>query len=203
MKNMSGFLVTLALAAVACGPPDDHDDGGTTGGGGSHVTCGTLDLNASDGLDSASFWPVGDTYGVNAFYVWKSTGLAEASLPAKDWQIPTTLWSAVRFNLDGLDPYHFSATDSFRLWYLPYVASSVSWQSKTGARNDGTCPGSDTLTNGRHSCDGRRQLDRNAPSLVKGETYLFRMLMIVPLGTDSSGRKLNRAQSCYQTTATY
>jgi hypothetical protein len=127
-------------------------------------------------------------------YYFQSTGAPVTDqVPSENWTIPTTLWSAIRMNWDGLDPYHFSVEDPFYLGYLPYVNSTISWKSKTGARNDGACPASDQLVNGRQRCQGANQLDPNSPTLVAGKSYLMRMLMIIPLGAGQ-----NRVQSCYQ-----
>jgi len=207
---------TLILVLSGCGL-FDHDDGGSGGGGGggggdvSYVTCTQLNVAGAD-LNSAQFWPEGDTYGVNTFYVWELDADANGqytyhgtgtpvteTLPARNWVIPKTYWSAIRLNLDGLDPYHFNAADPFYLWYLPYTPGA-SWQSKTSAHNDGTCPGSDHLYNGRHTCQGKNQLDQNAPGLTHGKTYLFRMMMLIPTGYTNGE---NYVQSCYETMQDY
>ncbi len=214
-KNTGLLVLSLALAVglVGCGPPKpDQPDGG--GGTTPYWTdCG--DLNLEQASNPIEVWPEGDTYGVNTFYLWQLDRRSSACdadycyhddgepvdnrLPYKDWQIPNTLWSAIRMNWDGYDPYHFTADDPFYLGYLPDVPSIVSWESKTGARNDGTCPESDHLYYGRHTCIGADQLDELAPSLVHGRAYLFQLSMVVPLGVDAaSGYKFNRVQSCYR-----
>jgi len=207
----------LTLGLAGCGWPGDDDGGGGGGGGGgapATVTCGELAMVAGSGTVPNSFWPVGDTYGVNSFYLWlldnastadqeeyyyHSTGAPVADrLPYENWPIPTTDWSAIRFNLDGLDPHKFTAQEPFYYGYLPYLPG-VSWQSKFDAHNDGTCPENDYIINGRPRCIGTNQLDPRSPVLTQGKTYLFRMLMIIPLGYNGE----NRVQSCYQKIITY
>jgi hypothetical protein len=189
LGNMIILATGLLFAATfaGCGSDNGGDDGGgSSGGGGSSVTvCEQLAGTAHVGTAVSAFWPVGNTYGVNSFYLWdldnastpgnpeyyyKSTGNpVRASLPNENWQIPPTLWMAIRMNWDGLDPYHFMEEDPFYLGYLPYVNSYVSWQSKTNATNDGTCPEEDYLINGRQRCQGVNQLDPNSPTLVAGK----------------------------------
>jgi hypothetical protein len=216
------FCATICLPTLAltgCGLPGDDGGGGGGGGGGgttpTMIACGELAMTAGSGAVPDTFWPVGDTYGVNSFYLWQldnastadqeeyyyhSTGAPVTDqLPYENWLIPTTDWSAIRFNLDGLDPHKFTAQEPFYYGYLPYLPG-VSWQSKFDAHNDGTCPENDYNIGGRPRCMGANQLDPRSPVLTRGKTYLFRMLMIIPLGY-SNGE--NRVQSCYQKIVAY
>ncbi len=192
----------LILFLAACAVPNNNT--GPGGGSESDTTpCELLNLSVSStGL--VSTYPEGNTYGVNTFAIWETStyGEIETSLPSEDWQVPELLWGAIRFNLDGYDPYHFTATDQFVYRYLPWVPSNVSWQSTTDATNDGSCPGSNTNISGWDSCIGRTQLDRASPLLQSGVEYLVRMGMILPLG-DTNGYMNNRVQSCYQTIFTF
>jgi len=211
MRKISALSI-LALLFSGCFIPDGDDQPDAGPPPPSYTDCDPLNFSVTATLDSAGFWPEGDTYGVNTFYVWEVTASAdspsgyvykgttravETRLPTRDWPIPTTYWSAIRLAFDGLDPHHFAADDPFYLWYLPYV-DGASWESKTDGYNDGTCPDNDYEINGRPRCRGQNQLDPNAPGLVGGRTYLFQMGMLVPLGYD--GEKY--VQSCYRTIIT-
>ncbi|MBN1204419.1 MAG: hypothetical protein JXB05_05800 [Myxococcaceae bacterium] len=207
-----GVVLVGLIGVTGCPEPDDTPDGGTEEP--RMVQCGALSVVTQGSPALVHVWPEGDTYGVNAFYLWEVdvSGPPEApvfrfqepaaevtsEVPAKNWQIPVTRWSAIRLGLDGYDPYHFGAQEPFILGYLPYTPGS-SWQSKTGATNDGTCPQSDSIIGGLHRCMGNKQLDPQAPTgLASGRGWLIRMMMIIPLGKDEAGQNLNRVQSCYQ-----
>ncbi len=211
LSRISVLSVALAFGAISCGPPDpdEPDGGGVTS---NWTVCGVL--NADLAAEPAEFWPEGDTYGCNSFYIWRlsrqSSDCAadycyygtktpvETRLPYENWQIPATEWSAIRMNWDGLDPYKFRVSDPFYFGYLPMV----SWQSKTGAVNDGTCPESDGAS--AHVCIGKHQLDPQAPALSHGSAYLVQMSMLVPLGMDEATHyRYNRVQSCYRQVIEY
>jgi hypothetical protein len=165
------------------------------------VTCGQLAVDATDGLNSAKFWPVGDTYGVNTFIVKEVPAgtIPEATLPIEGWVATPNLWWAMKMDYDQ-DPQHLSDANPFIIWYVPPKIGNFSWSTKTGAKNDGTCPASDSIVygTGRHRCLGQYQLDEQAPGLIKGRTYLFRILMMEIVPTEG-----NYITSCYQMVATY
>lgn len=216
-RSLISTSCALLIGLAGCGLPGDDGGGGGGGGGGgtpSTVACGELAMAAASGGLPDAFWPVGDTYGVNSFYLWEldnastaerqeyyyhSTGAPVTDrLPYENWPIPATDWSAIRFNLDGLDPHKFTQAEPFYYGYLPYTPGA-SWQSKFEARNDGTCPENDYPIGGRPRCIGDDQLDPRSPVLAHGKSYLFRMLMIIPLGYHGE----NRVQSCYQKIVDY
>ena len=239
MRNVKTvlFMVVLSLVGGCSLLPDEGQETGPDGGGPpviSQTACGELSYGELS-MTSLQFqqvvWPVDNTYGVNSFYLWEvdeagtpsqpeyyfhSTGEPVGeSLPAEDWQIPATDWAAARWNLDGLDPYHFSEADPFVVNYLPYVPSLVSWQSKLGSVNGGTCDDTrntdagddnqnsdDTLVAGRFRCIGANELDRNSLFLQSRHTYLLQLSMVVFLGEDDDGYNRNRTQSCYRTIMT-
>ena len=191
-------FVVLLLAA-SCGNITEVDTD-TSGTARNTTACGSLSVVRPDSK-LLYIYPNDDSYGVNSFAIWEvsSYGEVEQALPYKDWQMPDSLWGAIRFNLDGLDPYQFTDFDPFIYRYLPSVHSTISWQSTTDARNDGTCPNNNTVINGWNRCIGEAQLDISSPVLQSGTEYLIRMGMIVPLGEDDNYKK-NRVQSCYQAT---
>lgn len=204
----------LVLSFGGCFPGSGWPNGGNGADGGpapgqSKTTCEELKSAVDSVLQLNYFWPPNDTYGVNTFYLWELDKIATDGgdqyyfhngepvtdwVPEHSWGIPPPLWSAIRLNLDGLDPHKFSETDPFYLGYLPYVPSSsgVSWQSKTNAKNDGTCPKNNYEIGGRPRCVGKNQLDPASPTLTRGKVYLTRMLMLVPLPDG------NYTQSCWQ-----
>lgn len=214
------ILTILFLASVSLGGCVPFDFGGEKKGGGVsggtvQVPCGTLTTVVVPGLNVMDVWPNGNTYGVNSFYIWElddastpeqeelyyhSTGdLVQSWLPSKGWEIPTADWSAIRMNWDGLDPRKFSAEDPFVVFYLPYTQSAISWKSKFGSTNDGTCPENNYMINNRFRCIGKNQLDQRAPSFVEGKTYLLQMGMVVPF-VDDNGTETIHVQSCYRAT---
>lgn len=220
------FIVSLSLVCGCPWPPNNKPKENPDGSGSygvSQTVCGelassTLFGNAAQLQPQLAVWPVDDTYGVNSFYLWEiNVGTGEpigTSLPAKDWQIPTTDWAAARWNLDGFDPYKFSQIDPFIVSYLPYVPSNVQWKSKFGSTNDSDCHNTrnensgddnqndnDSLIGGRFHCIGANQLDPNSPILQSGRTYLLQLSMIVYLGEDN-GYNRNRVQSCYRAIVT-
>lgn len=231
-RSISLLLILFTAAALSgCvdtagfnEPSDVRSDAGSSDAGSTdaigttYTACGQLNVIWSSGPRNVFAWPEGNTYGVNAFYAWEIdfTGTPDAphyfwkgttipvanKLPYNNWQVPTTLWSAIRFALDGNDPYHFSLTDMFVMGYVPFVSGvGSSWMSENGATNDGKCPESNYMQKGWDHCYGNKQQDSAAPkTLVDGKAYLLMMGMIVPLGTDKAGYKLNRVQSCYMNT---
>jgi hypothetical protein len=108
------FLAIFFVAFGGCSATEDPN------GAVARTPCGELQTIVVNGLNLLDVWPKDDTYGVNSFYLWivddastpekeeyyfHSTGeKVLPTLPQKDWQIPTTDWSAIRFNLDGFDP---------------------------------------------------------------------------------------------------
>jgi len=225
LKVLGSGCAALVLALLTGGCGLGSGNGGGNNGGGSNngggggvyaVACEALDIDASAGLDKAKFWASADTYGLDAFYVWEVDATTDGhykyhgtslvvpdSLPSEGWTPKDTspLWSAIRWGADGYDPYKFNPDDPFYLWYLPYTPGS-SWQSRTGAHNDGTCPDDNYQVNGRPRCQEVNELDPQAPWLTHGKTYLFQMNMLPP-PPFCLGDMLICVQSCYRVIKTY
>jgi len=223
MKKILSVLSLLSFMLFMSGVsgcPEETGGGGGGGGGSSQVSCVPMDVSVGSGPELVFFSLSDDAYGANNFMIWEvdptedtegtvvyrymdSGNEVEDSIPAKNWEIEKTLWSAGRFAMDGLDPMKFNLEKPYVFGYLPYLPVN-SWSSSLGAVNEGTCPDSNYDVSGWPKCIDRDQLDLQARNLlVKGRTYLARLVMGGSFSNASDTASMSFASHCYQAIFTY